>query len=346
VTDLLSGYDAALFDLDGTLFRGATALPGAVEAVNEVARRGVTVGYLTNNGSRSAEQVVEHLGELGFSAKPAEVVTSGQVAARILAGRVPAGTPVCVVGSDALAREVSDVGLRAVSTAEPGAAVIQGHSPETGWRTLAEACLAIRAGGVWVACNVDATLPDERGLLPGNGAMVAALRHATDQEPLVAGKPEPALFEEAVRRSGSTAPLVVGDRLNTDIAGAHRVGIPSLLVLTGVSDARELLDAAESERPTYVGWDLAALWEDAESARLVRRPGWEARVSGNELVLGSVPAAIDGREPDVIDALRTLCHVGWEHGGPHLNVRPSDELAERAVRELKLTAAAHDRSST
>jgi HAD superfamily hydrolase (TIGR01450 family) len=346
VNDLLSAFDSALFDLDGTLFRGATALPGAVEAVAQVARRGVAVGYLTNNGSRSADQVVEHLGSLGFSAKPAEVITSGQAAARLLADRVPAGTPVCVVGTDALAREVTDLGLRAVSTAEPGASVIQGHSPDTGWRILAEACLAIRAGGVWVACNVDATLPDERGLLPGNGAMVAALRHATDQEPVVAGKPEPSLFEEAVRRSGSTAPLVIGDRLDTDIAGAVRVGLPSLLVLTGVSDARALLAADESARPTYVGLDLATLWENADSARVVPRPGWEVRTSGSELILRSVPEDTVSRRPSTIDALRTLCHAGWEHGGPQLDVRASDELAERAVAELGLTAGAQDRSST
>lgn len=346
MSDLLSEFDAALFDLDGTLFRGSTALPGAVDAVAEVARRGVAVEYLTNNGSRSADQVVDHLGELGFAAKAPEVVTSGQAAARMLADHVPAGTPVCVVGTDALAREVADLGLKVVLTAEPGACVIQGHSPDTGWRTLAEACLAIRAGGVWVACNIDATLPDERGLLPGNGAMVAALRQATDRVPLVAGKPEPPLFEEAVRRSGASAPLVVGDRLDTDIAGARRVGIPSLLVLTGVSDAQALLSADESARPTYVGLDLATLWEERDSARLVPQPGWLARISGGEMLLEATEHSAGDRGPSTINALRTLCHARWEDGGEQPIVRALDEPAERAIRELGLTAATEHRSST
>jgi glycerol-1-phosphatase len=333
VSDLLDLHDAALFDLDGTLFRGATAVPGAVDGVVEVARRGAAVGYLTNNGSRSADQVVEHLRELGFDAKPDEVVTSGQVAAGMLAERVAPGTPVLVVGTPSLAEEVIEVGLRVVSKAEDARAVIQGHSPETGWPLLAEACLAIRAGAVWVACNVDATLPNERGMLPGNGSMVAALRCATDVQPLVAGKPEAALFDEAVRRSGAQRPLVVGDRLDTDIIGANRVEIPALLVLTGVTDAAALLAADPDSRPTYVGSGLETLNTDAELARPGAQPGWRVERDGARLVLRGTG---DGGPADPAAAVRALCAAHWAGAGGPADVHADGAEADAALRELGL----------
>ncbi len=149
-----------------------------------------------------------------------------------------------VVGTESLAAEITAVGLRPVrSYDDKPDAVVQGHSPETGWAILAEAALAIRAGALWVAANVDATLPTERGLLPGNGSMVAALKAATDAEPQVAGKPAPTLLLDALARGDFQTPLVVGDRLNTDIAGANAAGLPSLMVLTGVNSARDAVHA-------------------------------------------------------------------------------------------------------
>jgi glycerol-1-phosphatase len=335
VTELLDQFDAAFFDLDGTLFRGGTALPGAPDEVAEVARRGVAVGYLTNNGSRSADEVVAHLRELGFAATPEEVVTSGQAAVRMLADRLPAGAPVLVVGTASLAGEVTGAGLTVVSRAGQAEAVVQGHSPDTGWRNLAEACLAIRAGALWVACNIDATLPDERGVLPGNGAMVAALRHASGRAPLVAGKPESALFDEAVRRTGSTRPLVVGDRLDTDIAGANAVRMPSLLVLTGVTDASTLLEADEASRPHYLGAGLDALRVAPARARLVAQAPWRAEAVGGELLLSG--QGIGSGVPDPIDALRTLCEAHWAHGGGPVRVLGTDDDSVRVLRELAIT---------
>ncbi|MCB0945446.1 MAG: HAD hydrolase-like protein, partial [Mycobacterium sp.] len=161
------------------------------------------------------------------------------------------GSAVLVVGTDALGDEIAAVGLRPVRLAsEEPAAVVQGHSTETCWANLAEAALAIRAGALWVAANVDKTLPTERGLLPGNGAMVAALRTATEAEPQVAGKPAPTLMSDALARGDFHAPLVVGDRLDTDIAGANAADLPSLMVLTGVSTAVEAVHARPEERPT------------------------------------------------------------------------------------------------
>jgi ribonucleotide monophosphatase NagD (HAD superfamily) len=139
------------------------------------------------------------------------------------------------------------------------AAVVQGHSPQTGWPDLAEAAYAVRAGALWVAANADATLPNERGLAPGNGAMVAALRAATDQEPVVAGKPCAPVLEDALVRAETRDALVVGDRLDTDIDGARCVGLPSLMVLTGVSTLDDLRARPADHRPTYISRTLDAL---------------------------------------------------------------------------------------
>ena len=333
-------YDALLFDLDGTLFRGGTALPGAPEALAEVAELGCRIGYLTNNGSRNAGQVVEHLRALGFAADESEVVTSGQAAARLLADRLQPGDAVLVVGSKALAGEVTSAGLTIADRAEQASAVLQGHSPDTGWRDLAEACLAIRAGAVWVATNVDATLPDERGELPGNGSMVAALVTATESEPLVAGKPEAALFDEAVRRAEAQRPLMVGDRLETDIAGANAVGMPSLLVLTGVSDAAAVLAAPEALRPSYLGADLTALRTDSDRLRPTAQAPWRASRAGDELRLELDPDAAPelAEAADPVDALRTLCAAHWAGGGGRPGkVTAKGSAAAGALHTLGLT---------
>ncbi len=196
MSSLAQQHDCLLLDLDGTVFRGHEPTPGAVETLAEIESR---ILFVTNNASRDAEQVAVHLRELGFTAGAGDVVTSAQSAARLLADQLPAQAKVLVVGTDALAGEVAAVGLTPVRQwSDEPVAVVQGHSPETGWSDLAEAALAIRAGALWIAANVDKTLPSERGLLPGNGSMVAALRTATDRDPQVAGKPAPALMRGCV----------------------------------------------------------------------------------------------------------------------------------------------------
>ena len=188
---------------------------------------------------------------------------------------MPAGCSGSVIGTESLADEINAVGLQPVRRfSDAPVAVVQGHSPETGWSDLAEAALAIRAGALWVAANVDQTLPTERGLLPGNGSMVAALRAATDAEPQVAGKPAPALMEDALARGDFHAPLVVGDRLDTDIAGANAADLPSLMVLTGVNSARDAVFAVPEQRPTYIAHDLRALpRRRGPQSRRIRRGG-------------------------------------------------------------------------
>ncbi len=260
VTRLRERFGALLLDLDGTLYRGNAVIPGAPAALAASDGAQLLV-YVTNNASRSAGSVAAHLAELGFAATADDVVTSAQAGANILADRLAPGSTVLIVGSDDLAAEIDGVGLRAVRRfeGEAPAAVVQGHSPTTGWPDLAEAAYAVRAGALWVATNTDVTLPTERGLAPGNGAMVTALRVATDTEPVVAGKPYAPLMEDALTRAGTRSALVVGDRLDTDIDGAHCVGLESLLVLTGVSTIADLAKQPVDRLPTYVSDSLDAL---------------------------------------------------------------------------------------
>jgi glycerol 3-phosphatase-2 len=326
---LTAGYDAVLFDLDGTVYQGTHVFPGSAKVLAEIRERGVPVRFVTNNASKAPEDAVEHLRELGISAEVAEVNTSSQAAASVLRDRLPAEAVVLVVGAKALEAEVTAAGLRPVREFGPEvAAVVQGHSPDTDWHILAEACLAIRAGALWVACNVDATLPSERGLLPGNGSMVAVLRTATEAEPVVAGKPEPPLFRTAAESADSRTPLVVGDRLDTDIAGAVAAGFDSLAVLTGVTTPASLLAAAPSERPRYLAADLTGLREPREAVEIGPREAWQVAVGDKELVVTG------NGDSDSLELLRALCAAAWASGVTA--VTAVGESARAALDELGL----------
>lgn len=259
---LVDAYDLVIFDLDGVVYEGTIPIPGAVEAINKLHGEGSRLAYATNNASRQPGEVAALLSSLGLTVTGDDVVTSAQAAAALLAEKLAPGSDVLVVGAEALRVEVERVGLVPVDSADMRpAAVVQGYAAQVGWAQLAEACLAVRAGALWVATNGDRTLPSPRGPVPGNGALVAALAAALDRAPdAVVGKPEPILFARAARHFGAGRTLVVGDRLDTDVAGAHRAGMASLLVLTGVSRASDLLTVAAEGRPTYVGRDLDALF--------------------------------------------------------------------------------------
>ncbi|GAA2531250.1 HAD-IIA family hydrolase [Pilimelia columellifera subsp. columellifera] len=262
MTRLVDDYDLVIFDLDGVVFLGAQPIPGAPEAISQLDAEGVAAAFATNNASRRPAEVAALLRGMGVPARAGEVHTAARAAAAELARRLPAGAPVLVVGADALRAECAEVGLAVVAAAaEAPVAVVQGYGPQVSWAELAEACVAVRAGAAWVATNTDRTLPSPRGPLPGNGALVAALAVALDRQPdIVIGKPAPGLFEQAARRAGATRPLVVGDRLDTDIEGAVRAGMDSLLVLTGVASEEDAASAAPAQRPRFVGADLGALF--------------------------------------------------------------------------------------
>lgn len=331
MTTLLDRYDLLLADLDGTLYQGRAAIPGAVDAVRAAADRGVRTVYVTNNAARSPGDVAVHLAELGYPAGADDVATSSQAAAALLTEQLPDGAKVLVVGTAALAAEITAAGLTPVDSADGATAVVQGLDPQLRYATLAEACIALRAGAAWVACNIDPTLPSERGPLPGNGSLVAVLRTATGLEPQIAGKPAPALMETAARRVGASAPLVVGDRLDTDIQGGRAAKMATLLVFTGVSDATELLTAPAEARPDYIGADLGALDVDPDTLAVGPRPGWNVDGGPDGLVLSG--------SGDPLDALRTLCVRHWDTGGGPPRVRPEGDDAAAALRALGLTAA-------
>jgi HAD superfamily hydrolase (TIGR01450 family) len=281
VTERLADrYDLIIFDLDGVIYLIDKPIPGALETVERLRAEETPIVYVTNNASRRAADVAALLSGMGVPAESDEVLTSAGAAAAMLAARLPAGAPVLVVGADALRAEVRDAGLAPVDAFEDKpAAVVQGYGPDVGWRILAEAALSVRAGALWMATNTDRTLPSSRGPLPGNGSLIAVLRTALDREPdVVVGKPQPALFTAAAEQAKAQRPLVVGDRLDTDIEGAVSADMDSLLVLSGISDRAELLTAPAQRRPTFVAADLTALFEPAEASDVPTdvRARWDA----------------------------------------------------------------------
>jgi glycerol-1-phosphatase len=314
---LASRYDVALLDLDGVVYIGPAAVPHAARALAGARALGMRLAFVTNNAARPPSVVARQLSGLGVAADPAEVVTSAQAAAHHLALRLPAGAPVLVVGTTGLHEALTERGLTPVTSAddEPQA-IVQGYSPELTWRQLAEGAVAINRGVPWVATNLDATVPSARGRLPGNGAMVAALRHATGHEPVSTGKPDPAMHRESVERSGARRPIVVGDRLDTDIAGANAVGAPSLLVLTGVTSVPELLGAPPEARPSYLAADLRGLLDrhpavSVGAARVTCR-SWVVVAERDALVLGSRSRQVAAAgERDWLDAARALAVAAW-----------------------------------
>ena len=254
-------FDAVLFDLDGVLYIGTEAVPGAVEAVASLHDQGIRTCFVTNNAARPPATVADHLRSIGIAANVADVTTSAMAGARVLAERFPPASPVLAVGGPGVSLALREVGLEPVTRAEDDpVAVMQGFGPDVGWRELVEVGLAVRRGAWWLATNSDITIPTSRGPAPGNGSLVQAVVAAAGRGPdFVAGKPESALLREAIERCGAHQPLMVGDRLDTDIAGGNRLGIPTLLVLTGVTDRPTAEDARGEERPTFVAPDLSCL---------------------------------------------------------------------------------------
>ncbi len=332
VTTLAQEHDCLLLDLDGTVFRGQEPTPGAVDTIAAVTSRTL---YVTNNASRSSDEVAQHLRAMGFAAVPDDVVTSAQSAAHLLADRLPAGAAVLIIGTESLAAEIDNVGLKPVRQwSDDPVAVVQGHSPETAWPDLAEAALAIRGNALWVAANVDRTLPSERGLLPGNGSMVAALQAATDREPTVAGKPQPTLLTDALSRGNFRRPLVVGDRLDTDIAGANAAGLPSLLVLSGVSTASEVVRAVVGERPNYIAADLRSLYDRADGLRVGPHPAWRVEIGEAAVTVHNT-----GTEPrDSLTVVRATANAVWNSGisGQPFAIVAGDYIARRALERWSL----------
>ena len=271
---LIDGYDTALFDLDGVIYLGPQPVPGAAEAVKALRERQVRVGFVTNNAARPPEAVAAHLVELGVQADRADVVTSAQAGARLLRDRFGPGAAVLAVGGPGVYAALEEAGLRPVEVAEDDpVAVMQGYGPDLSWNRLIEAAVAIHRGAHWLATNTDSTRPTERGIVPGNGAAVDAVRTAVEVDPEVAGKPYPPLITETLRRLGGGKAIFVGDRIDTDIEGAAALDLDSLLVFTGAHGAAELIAAGPGERPTAIGWNVGALLQPTRTVHVADQDG-------------------------------------------------------------------------
>ncbi|MER5642815.1 HAD-IIA family hydrolase [Kitasatospora sp. NPDC002227] len=307
---LTEAYDTALLDLDGVVYAGPDAIEHAVESLAVAREAGMRLAYVTNNASRPPRVVAGHLSELGVPAAAEDVINSAQAAARLVAAKVPAGSKVLVVGGAGLVEALAEHGLEAVRKLADGpVAVVQGYDPSVGWADLAEASYAVAAGLPWVASNTDLTVPTARGIAPGNGTLVAAVRTATGVEPEVAGKPLPPMHRETVIRTGARRPLVVGDRLDTDIEGAFNGGVDSLLVFTGVTTPAQVLAAPVEHRPTYLAADLRGMLVAAPE--VVELGDWAFGCGGYRAWAEDGELRVAG-EGDVYDGLRALCGVAWQ----------------------------------
>ncbi len=306
---LICRHRGLLLDLDGVCYVGDEPVAGAASALASARDAGLAVRFMTNNASKPPAAVAGKLNRLGFAASIDEVVTSATCAARILAEELEPGSRVLVVGGEGVVDALIEAGLEPVRSADDNpAAVVQGWDPDVGWRQLAEAALALGAGARWIATNLDRTIPNERGILPGNGSLVTALRVATGLDPRSIGKPEPTMYVDSAR--GLECPLAVGDRLDTDIAGAIRAGFPSLLVLTGVTSPTDLLLAPIGQRPTHVAADLSGLAALQPPAVLAGETRWQCREAWAEVGDGRLALGGD-RGPDRLDRVRAACAAAW-----------------------------------
>lgn len=257
---LVETADVLLIDLDGVCYAGTRDIPNAASGLAAAREAGVKFQFVTNNASRNPQQVAEKLKGHQIAAAAEEVMTAAMDAVEILTQKIEPASKVLVVGTQALRDTVAQAGFAVVSKAsEQPAAVIQGYGAEVGWAELSEAAYAINAGALFMATNLDATLPTEKGFALGNGSLVAAVEHATGQKPFAGGKPFAGIYRKAAAHAGASKPLVVGDRLDTDIAGAVAADMLSFHVLTGVSDAKAVALAYPDRRPSYLGLDLTDL---------------------------------------------------------------------------------------
>ena len=318
-----------MLDLDGVVYVGSRAVAGVATVLDEAKAAGMSLAFVTNNAARTPEKVAAQLNSLGVAAEPADIVTSAQAAARELAARQPQGTRVLIVGGEGLRAAVADLGLVPDSLDDEPEAVAQGFHPRVGWAQLAEAGYAVRAGATWVASNLDQTVPTARGIAPGNGTLVDAVAAAGGRRPdVVAGKPFRPLFDETLRRVASRRPIVVGDRLDTDIAGAVNCDAHSLLVMTGVTDVAALCAAPSQMRPDFVGWELSSLLSAHEVAThdgdgwLLA--GWRISTAGSSL-------RVDETGADADQGLRAVVSAAWHWHDTHPDEELDVSAASRAL---------------
>ena len=252
---LVEAHDLVMFDLDGVVYVSGRGIDGVATRIEKLRSRGVHVAFVTNNASRTPEQVADVMAEAGVPAQASEVVTSAQAAARLLADEHGPDAKVLLLGGQGLEAALRERGLQPVTDPDGAVAVVSGYGPDVRWKDIMRAAALVRDGLPYVASNTDLTIPTSYGLAPGHGVLVSTISRFAGVNPVVAGKPQRPLMDETVRRVGGERPLMVGDRLDTDIEGANAIGAPSLLVLTGVTWLEELVTAGPALRPTYISPD-------------------------------------------------------------------------------------------
>lgn len=322
---LIEQHDALLLDLDGTVWEGGRAIDGAVDFINSC---GLPSVYVTNNASRAPEAVAEKLRGIGLKVETADVLTSAQAAVTLAGEHVPQGAKILVIGADSFRDLVTAAGYTVVASADDKPdAVLQGFDPSVDWAQLTEGALAIRQGAKYVASNLDSSLPTERGLAVGNGSLVAAIESATGVSPVSAGKPEPEMFVQAAKLVGAKRPLVVGDRLNTDIAGGNAAAMNTFHVLTGVSHEMELIEAGKEYRPNFIGDSLSDMTRSAHELAPGAQGGFTARVDGHDVLVDNGDSTATS-----VQALRTVLEVVWSMGKAPRYIQPVSEKAESVIR--------------
>ena len=257
---IVDRYDAFLFDLDGVLYRGPSPVPHASASLARLRTLRKGVAFVTNNSGRPPSRVAERLRAVGVDATPDEIETSALTTASILAGRGVGR--VFVIGEDGLVRALTDAGVE-VMAGEPDAvdAVVVGWDRAADYAKLRTASVLVQRGAALIATNPDPSFPAADGTAwPGAGALLAAIETTTGVRGEVIGKPFPPVLRAALERAGGGRPLLVGDRLDTDIAGAAGLGWDSMLVLTGISTRQDL--PSSPVRPTFVADDLRGLFTD------------------------------------------------------------------------------------
>jgi 4-nitrophenyl phosphatase len=252
---------ALILDMDGVVWRGDAPIGDLAATFQRICERGLKFVFATNNSTKTSEQYVAKLKNFGVDVEPWQVVTSSQAAARAIVQTFPQGTKALVIGEDGLRIPMEEEGFEIVSweNAPQAQVVVMGMDRGVSFEKLAEATLLIRKGVRFYATNMDKTFPTPRGQIPGAGAWVSVITTATDVQPIVAGKPFPFLMELSLDKLGTAKEetLVVGDRLETDIAAGQAVGCPTALVLSGVS-TKEQADNWEPKIDIVVN-DLATL---------------------------------------------------------------------------------------
>lgn len=312
---LSSDHDLALVDLDGVVYRGHLPIDYASESLNRLQNQGVTVLYATNNASRTPENVAEQLIGLGIETGPSKILTSAQACAINMTKYLPQEAKVLVIGGPGLIEAVISQGFKVVSSAEDNpSAVAQGYSPELGWKDLAEAAYAIAGGATHFATNKDLSIPTARGYAPGNGTLVSAVEHATGQSAISSGKPSSLMYKIGIEKVQAAKPLVIGDRLDTDLAGAREADIPGLLVLTGVNRIKDTALAPKHLRPSYIGKDLRSLFEAHPNVVATEDGYYTCNNASATVAEGGIVKITQGNpEIDLLDIARASIVATWNY---------------------------------